>query len=107
MIAERAGQNFSLLILDEVFASLDESRRHNVLDLLRRLNDRFDQVIVITHMESVREGLDRVITVRYDQESGSSIVEQDTPAGAVAFPTDDSTADLFNDAAEPAPAERG
>ncbi len=105
MIAERAGQSFSLLILDEVFASLDEARRHNVLDLLRRLNDRFDQVIVITHMESVREGLDRVISVRYDQESGASIVEQDAPIGAVAFPSDDATADLFDHTAEPASAE--
>jgi exonuclease SbcC len=104
MIAERAGQSFSLLILDEVFASLDDSRRHNVLDLLRRLNDRFDQVILITHIESVREDLDRVITVRYDQESGASIVEQDTPVGAVALPADDS-ADLFDDAPEPASAE--
>ena len=40
MIAERAGQSFSLLILDEVFGSLDEARRHNVVDLLRRLQDR-------------------------------------------------------------------
>ena len=36
MIAERAGQSFSLLILDEVFGSLDESRRHNVVELLPR-----------------------------------------------------------------------
>ncbi|MDQ3997508.1 MAG: SMC family ATPase, partial [Gemmatimonadota bacterium] len=104
MIAERAGQSFSLLILDEVFGSLDESRRHNVLDLLRRLNDRFDQVIVITHIESVREGLDRVITVRYDQESGSSIVEQDTPGGAVTLPPGEG-GDLFEDAAQTASAE--
>jgi exonuclease SbcC len=76
MIAERAGQSFSLLILDEVFGSLDEARRHNVVELLRRLQDRFEQVILITHIESVREGLDRVISVRYDAESGSSIVEQ-------------------------------
>ena len=83
MIAERAGQSFSLLILDEVFGSLDEARRHNVVELLRRLHDRFEQVILITHIDSVREGLDRVITVRYDEESGSSRVEQETP-GAVA-----------------------
>lgn len=76
MIAERAGQSFSLLILDEVFGSLDESRRHNVVELLRRLHDRFEQVILITHIESVREGLDRVITVRHDAESGSSVIEQ-------------------------------
>jgi exonuclease SbcC len=82
MIAERAGHAFSLLILDEVFGSLDEARRHNVVDLLRRLQDRFEQVILITHIESVREGLDRVITVRYDEETGSSRVEAEsaTPA---------------------------
>jgi exonuclease SbcC len=84
MIAERAGQAFSLLILDEVFGSLDESRRHNVVDLLRRLQDRFEQVILITHIESVREGLDRVVTVRYDEESGTSTVETELPSGAVA-----------------------
>jgi exonuclease SbcC len=82
MIAERAGQSFSLLILDEVFGSLDESRRQNVVELLRGLQDRFEQVILITHVEQVREGLDRVISVRYDEETGGSIVTQLDP-GAV------------------------
>jgi len=77
MIAERAGQAFSLLILDEVFGSLDDSRRHNVVELLRHLHDRFEQVILITHIESVREGLDRVLTVRYDEDAGVSRVASD------------------------------
>ena len=77
MIADRAGQSFSLLILDEVFGSLDETRRANVVELLRRLHDRFEQVIVITHIEDVREGLDQVIRVRYDEARGASVVEQD------------------------------
>ena len=76
MIAERAGQSFSLLILDEVFGSLDEARRHNVVELLRRLNDRFEQVVLITHIESVRDAVDRVVEVRYDAESGTSLVRQ-------------------------------
>jgi exonuclease SbcC len=76
MIAERAGQSFSLLILDEVFGSLDEARRQNVVELLRGLQDRFEQVILITHIEQVREGLDRVISVRYDVENGTSVVTQ-------------------------------
>ncbi len=75
MIAERAGQPFSLLVLDEVFGSLDDARRDNVLALLRRLHDRFEQVIVITHIEDVREGLDRVLSVTYDPETGTSRVE--------------------------------
>lgn len=76
MIAERAGQNFSLLILDEVFGSLDEARRFNVVELLRGLQDRFEQVILITHIEPVREGVDRVIAVTYDPDTGASIVSQ-------------------------------
>jgi exonuclease SbcC len=82
MIAERAGQAFSLLILDEVFGSLDEARRANVVELLRRLNDRFEQVIVITHIEQVREGLDRLLQVRFDEARGCSVVS------GITVPTD-------------------
>jgi exonuclease SbcC len=82
-----------LLILDEVFGSLDETRRHNVVDLLRRLQDRFEQVILITHIESVREGLDRVITVRYDEETGSSRLETESPGVGTALDVQAGAAD--------------
>lgn len=78
MIAERAGQPLSLLVLDEVFGSLDESRREHVLSLLRRLADRFPQVILITHIEQIREGLDRVIRIDYDAGRGTSVVSDET-----------------------------
>lgn len=84
MIAERAGQAFSLLILDEVFGSLDEARRANVVELLRRLNDRFEQVVVITHIEQVREGLDRLLLVRFDEARGCSVVSGATVAPVAA-----------------------
>lgn len=84
MIADRAGQAFSLLILDEVFGSLDDVRRTNVVSLLRGLEDRFDQVIVITHIEGVRDGLDRVIQVGVDEETGAAKVTQvDTAVAAL------------------------
>jgi exonuclease SbcC len=84
MIAERAGQAFSLLVLDEIFGSLDETRRRHVVELLRGLQDRFEQVIVITHIESVRDGLDQVLEVRYDENTGAAVVQR----GAVAAPPD-------------------
>ena len=87
MIAERSGQAFSLLVLDEVFGSLDETRRFNVLELLRVLGDRFEQVILITHIESVRDGLDQVIAVRFDPSIGASVVKQ-TLGGGVASSSD-------------------
>ena len=74
MIAERSGQAFSLLILDEIFGSLDDERRAQVLNLLRGLGDRFPQVIVITHIGSVRVGLDRVFEVKMDQDKGFATV---------------------------------
>jgi exonuclease SbcC len=80
MIAERAGQPLSLLVLDEIFGSLDEDRRTAVVDLLRSLADRFPQVILITHIDSVREGFDRVVRVGYDLASGVATV-RDEPLG--------------------------
>jgi exonuclease SbcC len=80
MIAERAGQPFSLLVLDEIFGSLDEARRGHVVGLLRRLADRFPQVVLITHIEQVREGLDRVIRVEFDAARGTSRTRDDTPS---------------------------
>jgi DNA repair protein SbcC/Rad50 len=76
MIAERAGHPLSLLVLDEVFGSLDVARRDNVVQLLRRLEDRFEQVILITHIEGIREGLDRVLYVGFDERTGASRVQE-------------------------------
>jgi exonuclease SbcC len=84
MIAERSGQPLSLLILDEIFGSLDEARRSRVLELLRALEGRFPQVVLITHIEGVREAVDRVLRVRYDDASGAAVVEEER--GALALP---------------------
>ncbi len=80
MIAERAGQAFSLLVLDEIFGSLDELRRRNVVGLLRGLQDRFEQVVLITHIDSVRDELDRVVLVEYDEATGASRTSRSEPA---------------------------
>lgn len=77
MIADRAGQPLSLLVLDEVFGSLDEEHRGAVVDLLRGLADRFPQVILITHIESLRDGLDRVLRVSFDAAAGTARVAED------------------------------
>jgi exonuclease SbcC len=80
MIADRAGQPLSLLIFDEIFGSLDDERRSAVIDLLRSLADRFPQVILITHIDSLSEGFDRVVRVGFDLASGVATV-RDEPLG--------------------------
>ena len=77
MIAELAGQPLSMLILDEIFGSLDEAHRSAVTDLLRSLADRFSQVILVTHIESLRESVDHVVRVGFDQATGVATVLDD------------------------------
>ncbi len=77
MVAERAGQPLSLLVLDEIFGSLDENRRGLVVDLLHKLGGRFPQVVLITHIETVVDGVDRVLRVGYDQDRGTATVTED------------------------------
>ena len=79
LIADRAGQPLSLLVLDEIFGSLDEEHRASVLTLLRALSDRFPQVILITHVDGMRDAFDRLIHMTYDVESGVTTVRDDTP----------------------------
>jgi exonuclease SbcC len=79
MIADRAGQPLSLLVLDEIFGSLDEERRQSVVDLLRAVADRFPQVILISHVEGLRDAFDRVVRVQYDVEHGVTTVQDELP----------------------------
>jgi exonuclease SbcC len=81
MVAERAGQPLSLLVLDEIFGGLDDSRRQNVIELLRGLADRFPQVVLITHIESVRDGVDRVLRVVVDDEERLARVREEDRFG--------------------------
>ncbi len=68
MITERSGQPFSLLVLDEVFGSLDQGRQDNVLGLLHALEQHFEQVLIITHIESTKERLNHTIRLEFDPQ---------------------------------------
>ncbi len=83
MIADRSGQPLSLLVLDEIFGSLDDVRRAHVLALLHALEGRFPQVVLITHIEGVREAVDRVLHVRFDEATGAAVVEEERAALAL------------------------
>lgn len=79
MIAERAGQPLSLLVLDEIFGSLDEERRASVLDLLRALVGRFPQVVLITHVEGMQDSFDHLIRLNYDVDTRVSTATTEPP----------------------------
>ena len=59
---------------DEVFGSLDELRRENVIALLDNLKGSFPQILLITHIDSIHDMVDRCIWVDYDQDTQSSVL---------------------------------
>jgi exonuclease SbcC len=95
LITERAGQPMSLLILDEVFASLDAERRHSVMELLNNLRTWFDQILVISHFEEINESADRCLRVRRNPQTRASEILEDAlpdPATLTAAALDDALA---------------
>ena len=52
-----------------------------MVELLRNLADRFPQVILITHIDSVRDGFDRIVRVTFDQRRGASVVADEQLEG--------------------------
>ena len=63
-IAERAGASpVSFLVLDEIFGSLDKGRRESVMRALNALAGSFRQILLITHIEEVKELFGPIIRV--------------------------------------------
>jgi DNA repair protein SbcC/Rad50 len=64
VVSRRAGADtVSLIVLDEVFASQDIERRERILQALGRLQEMFQQVVVITHTEDTQDRIPNVLHV--------------------------------------------
>lgn len=72
-VAREREARIGFVILDEVFGSQDEDRRRLLVDQLRRLSERFHQMLVITHVPEIAEQCDSIITVE-QPEDGRSII---------------------------------
>jgi len=68
------GSSYSFLILDEVFGSQDQEHREKMIQMLRSLEERFPQIIAISHISDVQGQFDNTFLVAED-ELGNSRVE--------------------------------
>jgi len=55
LLASRAGARCEMLVLDETCAPLDAQGRALFVDCLGRISDRFATVLVVTHVEELKE----------------------------------------------------
>ncbi|HVL88433.1 MAG TPA: SMC family ATPase [Candidatus Thermoplasmatota archaeon] len=73
VVAERSGAPMQFLALDEVFGSQDEVRKQSVLRTLHGLSGRFRQILVVTHVDEVKENVDHAVAVVPRPEGWSEI----------------------------------
>jgi exonuclease SbcC len=71
-LAHRAGAEIKLLVIDEGFGSLDASGRQRILSAIEAIRQDFAKVIIITHLEELKDAFPRRIEVTKGPE-GSKV----------------------------------
>lgn len=80
VIEQRAGASaINFIALDEIFGSQDESRRNNILKALNDLSTQFRQVIVITHVEDIKDMLPYAFNVVETADKSSKVIFEGSP----------------------------
>jgi exonuclease SbcC len=73
VIAERAGSALNFLILDEIFGSQDQGRKRNIMEAFGQLSKQFSQILLITHIEDVKDLVGGAILVQENEDGSSSV----------------------------------
>jgi exonuclease SbcC len=55
LLAHRAGTRLQLLVVDEGFGSQDQEGRDRVVEAIQAIEPEFEKILVITHLEDLRE----------------------------------------------------
>jgi exonuclease SbcC len=73
LIAESSGVETGFIILDEIFGSQDIHRKALILQALNNLSKKFRQIILITHVEDIKDTVENIIEVAENEEGTSYI----------------------------------
>jgi exonuclease SbcC len=71
VLAQRMGAPLPTLFIDEGFGTQDAVGRERILDVISAIGDDFEKVLVITHLDDLKEAFPVRIEVQKD-ESGST-----------------------------------
>ena len=71
VLSQRTGAPLPTLFIDEGFGTQDASGRERILDVISAIEDDFDKIIVITHLDDLKDMFPARIEVQKDA-SGST-----------------------------------
>ena len=72
LLAERSGVRIRTLVIDEGFGTQDEDGVQNLVEAIQTTQDDFEKILVITHLERLKEAFPVRIEVEKDPVEGSS-----------------------------------
>jgi exonuclease SbcC len=70
-----AGTKPKQLFLDEGFTSCDQTNLAKVPDMLKTLLQLYDGIVLVTHLEELKDGGDAIIPIKRDEVSGISTLQ--------------------------------
>ncbi|HOP08947.1 MAG TPA: SMC family ATPase [Candidatus Methanofastidiosa archaeon] len=72
---EQGFAHLESLFLDETFSSLDSERRMNLMAVLNKLEGFFSQIVIITHVEDIKEMIPQAILVEEDEDGTAKVYQ--------------------------------
>ena len=70
ILAQRKGAPLPVLFMDEGFGTQDTAGRERIIEVIRAIEPLFEKILVITHMEEVKEAFP--VRIEVHKEDGSS-----------------------------------
>ena len=70
VLARRSGAPLSTLFIDEGFGTQDAAGRERILDVLRAIENDFQQIIVVTHLDELKESFP--VRIQVEKRNGTS-----------------------------------
>ena len=71
MLARRAGTQLRTLIIDEGFGTQDSDGLSQMIECIQGISDDFDKVLVVTHLDIIKNAFPTRIEVVKDAVEGS------------------------------------
>lgn len=72
-LAKRSGATMDFFVVDEGIGTLDEQGKNNFLDTLNILTTIFKQIMVISHIEDIKESFNNKVLINKDLLEGSKV----------------------------------
>jgi exonuclease SbcC len=63
LLVRRAGASLPILVIDEGFGTQDSSAREKLVEAISSIQDDFEKIFVITHLEELKDKFDTLINV--------------------------------------------